>query len=107
MNENYSKGKINRFCSSQFQWPAIERNNRANKVWVMFIRLITNNKGVLISLLNTSTYKLAHIRSNTEISNDNRYLRIVSNNNTTYFKLENYRGKTKIKQRVQSNSENF
>ena len=85
----------------------IERDNRANKVWIMFIKLITNNEGVLLSPINTSTYKLAYIRSKIEISNNNRYLRIVSNNDTTYFKLENHRGKIKMKQRVQSILENF
>ena len=63
----------------------------------MFIRLITNNEGIILSPINTSIYKSAHIRSNTEISNDNRYLRIVSNNNTTYFELENHRRKIKMK----------
>ena len=68
----------------------------------MFIRLITNNKGVLLSPIKTSTYKSTHIRSNTEISNDDRYLMITTNNVSTYFELENHRGKIKIKQRVQS-----
>ena len=69
--------------------------------------MITNNKGVLISPINTSTHKLAYIRSNIEISNKNRNLRITSNNVTTYFELENHREKIKMKQRVKSIPENF
>ena len=75
----------------------IKRDNRANKIWIMFIRLITNNKGMLLSPINTLTHKSAHIRSNIEISNNNRYLRIATNNISTYFELENHRGKIKIK----------
>ena len=73
----------------------------------MFIRLITNNEGVLLSSINNSTHKSAYIRSNIEISNKNRYLRIASNNVTTYFELENHRGKIKMKQRVQNTTKNF
>jgi len=32
VKENYSNSKIDRLYSSQFQWPAIERDNRANKI---------------------------------------------------------------------------
>ena len=29
VKENFSKGDIDRFCSSQFRWPAIKRDNKA------------------------------------------------------------------------------
>ena len=73
----------------------------------MFTRSIANNKGILLSPINTSTYKSDYIRSNTKISNNTRYLRIITNNNSTYFELENHRGKIKIKQKLLSSPEDF
>ena len=32
VKENYSKGERDRFCSSQFHWLVVERDNRAKKV---------------------------------------------------------------------------
>ena len=59
-----------------------------------------NQKGILLSLLNTSTLILAYIILNIEISNNRKYLRIINANECLYFKLEQARGKISMKRRL-------
>ena len=68
IKENYLNGKRDKFSSSYFHWPIIITNKRATKVWYSFLSLITNQEGILLSLLNTSSLISAHIISNTIIS---------------------------------------
>jgi len=88
IKENYLKGKRDKFSLSQFYWPIINTDKKATKVWCSFLSLITNQEGILLSLLNTSTLISVHIILNTEISNNYKYLRIISKNECLYFELK-------------------
>ena len=100
IKENYQQGEKDRFTISSFHWPHVTCNKKATKVWKIFIAHISNSEGNLLSPLNTSIHKLAHVKYIVKISQDNSYLKLNASEGTSFFELEHIRSKLRIERQV-------
>jgi len=88
VKENYLKGKRDRFSLIMFLWLSIVTDRKVSTIWQSFLLLITNQEDLLLSPINTSIQKSAHIISNTKILANRKYLRIQKKNQTSHFELK-------------------